>query len=219
MPTATKKVAEILVALAAVMAAGCSKPEVRPPPVAYYIDAQALQGGDRRVLFVPLANETNCPTASTGMAAALFESIQGRRQFQLTSEVPAMGPDGSPLFDSGHMMSMKDLAEIRRQTHCDAILLGAVTSFSPYPSLKIGLYLRLVDLRDSRVLWSIDHVWDSTDKATQGRIECYFHEKRGDKYDPIRWRLATVSPAALQQFVAYEVAETLPCPTEVAGRP
>jgi len=215
----TTSIIALMLATLATLAAGCRTPEATRSPVAHYVDSTALQTGSRRVLFVPLANETSYPVASAGMTSALFESVQGRRLFQLTSEVPSMGPDGNPFSDNSHMLSLKDLAQIRRQTNCDAVLLGAVTCFSPYPSLRIGLYLRLVGLRDSRVLWSVDQVWDSTDKATQKRIERYFHDERGDAYDPIQWHLATVSPAALQQFVAYEVAQTLPCPADAAERP
>jgi len=222
-PAATNTTAAIIavmLAALATLAAGCHKPEAtRSPAVAHYIDSEALQTGSRRVLFVPLANETSYPSASAGMTSALFESVQGRRLFQLTAEVPSMGPDGNPPGDNSHMLSLKDLAHIRRQTNCDAVLLGAVTCFSPYPSLRIGLYLRLVGLRDSRVLWAVDQVWDSSDKATQKRIARYFHDQRGEAYDPIQWHLATVSPAALQQFVAYEVAQTLPCPADAAERP
>jgi hypothetical protein len=202
-----------IILAAAALAAGCHGPErPEPSPVPAYIDTAALQAKTRRVLLVPLANEASGSTASAGMTAALLESLQGRRLFQLTLETPSVGPDGNPLINGGRTLSLKDLAQIRRQTDCDAILLGAITSFSPYPNLKIGLYLRLVDMRDSRILWSVQQIWDSSDKTTQDRIEQYFHSKLGDSYDPIRWRLATVSPAKFEEFVAYEVARTLPGP-------
>ena len=68
----------------------------------------------------------------------------------------------------------------------------------------------MVDLRDSRVLWAVDHVWDATDQETQRRIAHYFTEHKGEGYDPLNWQLTTVSPAVFQQFIAFEVASTLP---------
>jgi hypothetical protein len=198
------------------LTAGCLSAErAEPSPVPAYLDMAALQAKARRVLLVPLANEATGPTASVGMTSALLENLQGRRLFQLVLETSPVNPDGSPLINGSRPLSFKDMAQIRRQTDCNAILLGAITSFSAYPNLKIGLHLRLVDLRDSRILWSVQQLWDSSDKTTQQRIERYFRNKLGDAYDPIRWRLAMVSPATFEEFVAYEVAQTLPGPDDV----
>jgi hypothetical protein len=218
MPRVASRVILILWAATVVAAAGCTESQkVEPSPVSAYLDLAALQAGAKRVLLVPLANEAIGPDATAGTTAALLENLQERHLFQLVRENPSVGPDGTLPINGGRTLSIRDLAQIRRQTDCDAVLLGAVTSFSSYPNLKIGLYLRLVDLRDSRILWSVQHIWDASDKGTQDRIEQYFRTKMGDSYDPIRWRLATVSPTAFEQFVAYEVAQTLPRPDD-AGK-
>jgi hypothetical protein len=215
MPNAANVVLGVLLAAVAVLAAGClGKDRTEPSISPSYIDLASLQGWNRRVLIVPLAHETNGPNASPGMTAALVEHIQERRLFQRIVETPVEGADGAPLISGSRPLSLKDLSQIRRQTDCDSVLLGTITSFSSYPNLKIGLHLRLVDLRDSRILWAIQQIWDSSDKATQERIERYFHDKLGESYDPLRWRLATVSPAAFETFVAYEVAQTLPSPKD-----
>jgi hypothetical protein len=96
---------------------------------------------------------------------------------------------------------------------CDAILVGAVTQFEPYPHMQGGLYLRLVDVRTGRLIWSVDHVWDTADEKVRKRIQAFFEHELGKTDDPLKWRLATVSTQAFDRFVAYEAAGTLPALT------
>lgn len=197
----------LVVALAALI--GCV-PKTPPRGIGCYLDRDALPGRVQRVLFVPLADDANCPSAADGMTRALYSALQDRQLFHIGMLAPADTPTDEPAVDPRRALVMKDLLRMRQTSKGDAALLGTVNLFKPYPQMQIGVCLRLVDLRDGRVLWAIEHVWDATDRVTQERMEIYFHKQRGEDYDPLDWRLATVSPAAFQQFAAYEMAETLP---------
>ena len=86
------------------------------------------------------------------------------------------------------------------------------------PRMQIGLYLQLLDLRRGRLVWGLDHTWDTTDRATEQRIKAFFRSRMRDGYGPLDWRMAVTSPKVFQKFVACEVAETLtPDPPAVAG--
>jgi hypothetical protein len=194
----------------ALLATGCRPLLVPQSHVGYYLDRQMLPGRVHNVVFLPLANDTGYPPVSEGTTTALFQAIQGRQLFYITlAQLPETPADGNPV-DVRKAFTLKDLAQMRQSFGSDAVLIGTVTQFHPYPRMQLGLYLRLVDLRDSRIIWSVDHVWDATDKATQTRMEAYFHDQRGTGFDPITWRLTAVSPAEFEQFVAYEIVGTLP---------
>jgi hypothetical protein len=206
-PTATRhSVTALLVGLACTLA-GCLAGK-SAPPVSCYLDAQALSGYVQRVALLPLASETAYPAVAEGMTTAMFRALQGKQLFHVTL---ASAADAGAL-DFQRPFSLKDLARLRQATGADAILVGTVRSFQPYPRMHLGLYMRLLDLRDSRVIWAVDHLWDATDKDTQERMEKYFHEQCGEHWEPLRWRLATVGPSVMQQFVAYEAVGTLPTP-------
>jgi hypothetical protein len=203
----------IAAALALGMAAllpGCWKDKRHESPVGYYLDAPALLSSVRSAVFIPLKNETSYPPAADGMTAALVPAIQGKQLFHV-EVLPVRDPatEGA-VFDGRRPFTLKELAHLRQTLGCDAVLVGAVSQFQAYPRMRIALYLKLLDLRDSRVLWAVEHTWDATDQETQERLEHYFAKEKANEYEPVQWRLGLVSPAVFQQFVAQEAAETLP---------
>jgi TolB-like protein len=197
-------------------ATGCNqqKRDESPPGAAIpcYIDHDMLPGRVQSTSIIPLANDTTYPSVSDGMTTSLYAALLGRQLFNVTVVPPADASTEVGGADPHRSLTLKDLARMRQALGSDVVLIGTVGHFQPYPRMQIGVSLRMVDLRDGRVIWAINHVWDSTDKATQQRIEKYFQRMRGKDYDPIEWRLATVSPATFQEFVAWEMATTLPGP-------
>jgi len=190
-----------------VLLAGCQRKA--HSRVRYYLDRDAIQSANRVVL-LPLANETDTPGVEERLEAELLASIQRRRLFQV-HEV-ARGPyAGQTLLDPDRQtFSKKDLVDVRKACGADAALIGLVNRCQPYPRMQVGLYLRLVDLRNGTLLWAVDHVWDVTTEHTQRRLKAFFEREMGTGTDPFAWQLATVSPQAFQKFVAWEVAGTLP---------
>lgn len=195
--------------LAAVLAAGCGSNQARLR-VGHYLDPAGGILRVDRVAFVPLANATDFPGVEEGLTTELLQALQGRRLFRV-SLVPATNDTGGPWCrPSGQAITLRELADMRKAFRCDAALVGTVTAFQPYPHLQGGLYLRLVDLRDGRLLWAVDHTWDTSDRRTQQRIEDYYRRSVESGDSPLQWRIALVSSRAFQKFVAQEVAATLP---------
>ena len=69
---------------------------------------------------------------------------------------------------------------------------------------KVGIGL------GARLVWAVDHHWDTTDKATERRSKRHFSSEMRSGYNRVRWRLGLRSPKLFQKFVADEVADTLP---------
>jgi len=191
-----------------VLAAGCKR-ETRTQ-IGFYMAPGGIPAEITRVAFVPMTNLSEFPTATDGMGAALAQAVQATKLFHFEVASPADSLCTCLPRDPKGQFSLKQLSELRRSLACDAILVGAVTQFEPYPHMQGGLYLRLVDVRTGRLIWSVDHVWDTADEKVRKRIQAFFEHELGKTDDPLKWRLATVSTQAFDRYVAFEVAETLP---------
>jgi hypothetical protein len=177
--------------------------------VSHFVERGRALFDIERVVFIPLANETAYPEAGDGLDAELVRAVQCRRLFRLEPAPPeALGAAAG-----GKAVTLRELAAIRSAVNSDAVLLGAVTHFRPPPHMQIGLYLRLLDLRQGRVLWTVDYLWDAASRDTQERIAVFYSCYMAESGSPLQWQMATVSPKMFQKFVAWEVAQTLP------GRP
>jgi len=216
--------AMLRVALIAWLAsAGCQHHKVaEKSSVNFYLASRQDLMALNRVVFVEVGQDNGYPQVASAATEALFQAVQSRQLFHM--DVVARNDRTCRDLPMGlsETYTMQQLVAIREALKCDAVLFGAINHFQPHPRMQMGLYLRLLDLRKGKLLWAVDHVWDSTDKATQARIEDFFAHKMGSGYDPVDWRLALVSPAMFERFVAYEVAWTLPArgePDSPTGAP
>jgi len=200
---------------------GCSSTPSQncPPKVGYYLAPTEELDRVRKVTIVSLSAPKDNETVAEGMTSALFQTVQGRRLFQLdvidSNDTAWREMD----IDVQQPLTPAQYAALRKAYRCDAILLGTIQEFQPYPRMRMSMRLQLLDLRKGKLLWGIDHVWDTTDQATEYRIRSYFSGHETNQFAPIEWHLATVSPRAFEKFVAYEIAQTLPCkaPKECKG--
>jgi hypothetical protein len=171
---------------------------------------------------VELDNKSSYPQIATDVTEVLFQALQKKQPFGLAI-VRRNNPAWRGLqldLNSGYQAqnsalavpptyTLEQLTEIRKTLKCDAVLIGTISQFKPYPHMAIGLRLKLVDLRDGQLLWALEQIWDSSDKTTEYRINSYFQYQMRTGYAPLREQLVAVSPLEFIKFVAYEVAETL----------
>jgi hypothetical protein len=75
--------------------------------------------------------------------------------------------------------------------------------------MAMGIQLKLIDLRDGRVICAIEQIWDTADKATEKRIKKYFEQQLRQGFAPLNEQLAALSTINFVRFVTYDVAETL----------
>ncbi len=196
--------------LPAFLLAGCSVYSAPVPLADYYFlnpDKNLYTVG--RVALVELNNNSSYPQISIDVTEALFQSLQKKQVFGLTLIRQSDPAWRSLQLDIDSAYTLEQLSAIRRTLNCDALLIGTVTEYRPYPHLTIGLRLRLLDLNDGMLLWALEQIWDSADKATEYRIKDYFLFQVRSGYEPLREQLVAVSSLKFVKFVAYEVAETI----------
>jgi hypothetical protein len=75
--------------------------------------------------------------------------------------------------------------------------------------MAMGLQLKLIDLRDGQVVWAVEQIWDTADKATEERIKKYFEKQLRSGFSPLGEQLAAISSINFIRFVTYDATETL----------
>ena len=206
-----------------VLLTGCRSYRAAGPAANYYyLNSDEDLSAIGRVALVELDNESPYPQVSAGVTEALFQALQKKQIFSLTvvrQDCPAwhslqldvhsglQTQNGG--FASSPTYGLEQLSTIRKTLNCDGILTGTITGYQPYPHMAIGLRLKLIGLKDGRLLWALEQIWDTADKTTEHRIKNYFQCQMRSGFAPLRENLVAVSSLRFIDFVAYEVAETL----------
>lgn len=176
----------------------------------YYINPYADFSTVGKTVVFELDNLSTRPELSTDLTEAVTEAIRKRHLFSLSTLYRAESAWRKLDLNGSSSYSLEELSVIRQQLKADAVLFGRITRYYPYPHLLVALHLKLVDLRNGKLLWATEQVWDSTDKRVERRMRLYFNTRMRAGFQPLDWELLITSPRAFNKFVAYEVAQTLP---------
>jgi hypothetical protein len=203
----------VALALLAAIAAltGCQEPAQRAPrEIPYYLSSPQDVHKIGKVVFVEIPGTELNDEIGRDTTAALLKAIQARGLFTL--ELLALSdPAATEIARMGDQtLSLEQISNLHKRFGSDAAIFGRITSFRSYPHMQMGLRLRMVDLRTAKLLWGVDQIWDTADKDLQDRLEDYFEDQVADEYRPLDWRVVLVSPLALEEFIGYETARTLP---------
>jgi len=198
----------VLLALAAGLV-GCAR-EPSHPDITYRLSDPADLCRLDRVVIAQLQAVDTSDQYARQVSIELSNALQSRRLFHvdLMEESEALYKD-LPL-RTAEGLSIAEMSEIRKALDCDGIILGQVRNFRSYPHMQVGLFVKLIDLRRGKLVWAVDHVWDTARKDTAGRIRQYFCSTIRKGYEPVNWQVAMMSPKMFAKFVTYEVAATLP---------
>ncbi|MHC4531715.1 MAG: hypothetical protein ACYSXD_09170 [Planctomycetota bacterium] len=192
-----------------VILSGCGANRVDKPPVGYYLNPDRDLSTIGRTALVELANNSAYPQTSADVTETLFQALQKKQVFGLTVIRQSETNWKKLQLDLDSEYTLEQLSAMRKDLNCDAVLIGAVTGFEPFPHLSMGLRLKLVDLADGQLLWALERIWDTTDKTTQERIKKYYRHHLLPGFDTLEKELGTVSSLKFLKFVSYETAETL----------
>ncbi|MCK4999520.1 MAG: hypothetical protein KAS23_08290, partial [Anaerohalosphaera sp.] len=91
----------------------------------------------------------------------------------------------------------------------NAIIVGSVTQFKPYPHLTLGIRLKMIDLRNGDLIWAFEQIWDCNDSTTKDRIRHYFRSKNQSGSDELNEQLIAKSSKKFVDFISFEIAQTL----------
>jgi hypothetical protein len=190
--------------------AGCRFYEASEPMPRYsYLSPYKDLTAVGRVAIVELDNDSAYPKISTDITEALFLALQKKQLFGLTMVHQDDAAWRSLEIEPDTVYTLEQLFVIYNVLKCDALLVGTVTEYKPYPHMTVGLRLRLLDLSDGQLLWAAEQVWDSADKTMQRTIKKYYQSQTLSGQESLSEQMTIISPLKFIGFIAYEVAETL----------
>ena len=175
----------------------------------YYLNPSKDLNAIGRTALVELANDSAFPQISADVTESLYQALQKKQVFGLTVIRQSDLAWRKLQLDMDSAYTLEQLSAMRETLNCDAVLIGTVTAFEPFPRLVIGVRLKLIDLMDGQLLWALEQIWDTTDKTTQDRIKNYYGRHLLPGFEMPQEKLGTVSSLRFLKFVAYETAETL----------
>ena len=209
----------LVLLFAAAAAGGCASRGDKKVPAAinHHLSSRKDLYSLQRVMFVALADDTGHPRIAEDTSIALHKKIQAQRLFHVDFVRPEEPICRDLPIDKRDALTVQELAQMRKDLRCDAILFGRITHFMSYPRMQMGLYMKLMDLKDGRLVWAVDHVWDMTDSETEDRAKHFFKHHLRNLYEPANENFLLMSPSAFEQFVAWETARTMFVPQRNPG--
>ncbi|HML74737.1 MAG TPA: hypothetical protein PKB02_09605 [Anaerohalosphaeraceae bacterium] len=193
---------------------GCSKvveQKAVPPSGHFYLDKTADFSSVGRVAILELENQSvSQAELSKVLTQELSDGIGKKHLFSIQSVYQADNEWQSLELNRIKTFSIQDWAAVRKQLKVDALIFGTVTRYRSYPQFLVALNIKMIDLRDGKLLWAIEDVWDSTDKNTELRIKEFYETQMRNGYQPMEWQVVLNSPKAFHKYVIYEVTRTLP---------
>jgi len=189
--------------------AGCGQSQASMEAIPAYSPSPEAIWRLKRVMLVGLDPRDSSPKVARELSESVYIALQSRGAFSVDF-VPRNSPAGASLpAGGGPRFTLEELGAMRSALQCDAVMVGSVTGFQSFPGAWMAAQLWLIDLRNGRVLWGVDHAWRTTDASTIKRMERYF---TSESEEAEALRLAEMSPRTLSRFVAWEIARALPPP-------
>lgn len=187
---------------------GCGSPMYPPMEGAYYKDPKADLRDIGNAAIVTFENRTAYPELAREVTDLIYVGLQKRQRFGLRI-VDAQDPSIGSLDVRPDMpLDPQTCAKISKALGCSGLITGQITEYRPFPHLVIGLRLRLVDLRNARVVWAVEQIWDAQDRSVMSRIKDYIAQQRRSG-GSMSEQLTVISSIDFLGFVAYEISRTL----------
>jgi hypothetical protein len=99
---------------------------------------------------------------------------------------------------------------IREAVGCDAILFTRMTQYRPYPPIAIGWSLKMIECKESQVIWSVDEMFDAGDGTVANAARRYYQENLHQPEPLSDSRSILASPRRFGQYTMHAVLSTLP---------
>jgi hypothetical protein len=194
--------------IAALLAASCGTLAPDPGPLA--TSAVAPDLGTYRLARVGVS-----PLRAASVDAANRAALQGALVAELSAVMPyeLVALDDDDLVEVGVQDAFRRgrydtraVLEVARRYRLDALVLGTVTHYQPYPPQALGLEVELVAIETGATLWSSSLQLDAADARVRARLERWQHDHKSDGGNRESVQLTLVSPERFARFAAAEVA-------------
>jgi hypothetical protein len=191
-----------------ILVPGCVTTEQVGSNSSFYVDKDSISNNIAQTALVELVNETKYPGISPKITRQLYKELQKQQLFSITV-IDKENPEWRRLqLEDKPSYTIRELSRIYKSLNYDALIFGKITEYKPYPHLMLGIKLKMVDLKNAKLLWGFEQIWDSEDKSTEYRIREYLKDRIAGQSRGLQDELVTVSSQKFLKFTAYETANT-----------
>lgn len=170
----------------------------------------------KRVVLMPLANQTAYPKAAEEMQTNLAAELQRAGRFDIVvathEDAAARARD---VFSRGQFDEL-ELLRVAREYQADAVLFGQMTQYHPYNPPRLGLSLLMISPGEGIVIASSDGLWDARETGTAALAKEVYSQSLSFPQSIVGSERVLDSPEMFQRFVSQQVATAL-SPTTTAG--
>ncbi len=205
------------IAFAALAASGCcflngvrfipDKP--LPEPVAY-VDQTVDPAKFRRVLALPLFDESNNGIDSETVSRILRDELSKLHRFEMvqaTESDAILRPADTP--QRNGRIPIETVVELGRRYGVDAVLFGSITRYRPYAPPALALNVSIVDVETGTLVVAVNDFVDAADAAAAESMHRFFVtevDTQGTEYGA---ELMSTSPEWFTRFATRRVARSL----------
>jgi len=211
--------ASLLTGLVVVGCAHLHKP-VPDLPFSFYHSNEFRWRNLKRLVILPLVNETTFPQAAEEIQRSLHAELQQLGRFEVIPVSSLLLERLNQRLRETGRFNEADLVYLARSTGADAVLFGTVTHYSPYFRPRIGLTIHVISPDLGKVISSVDGLWDSNYLPVADRARLHYSRVRslpehvidyakGTFDDAYGTELVLSSPHLYQRYVCWEVARLL----------
>ena len=222
---------EIIVALALSLIVGCAQPTFvarmprmmrmsrkmakatqvvnAPAPFQQFVATNFDWPSVRRIVLMPLANQTAYPHVIDEMRDNLAAEIQRAGRFEIvvaTYDDP--GARSHDVFANGQFNEL-DVLRVAREYSADAVLFANVTQYHPYSPPRIGISLLLVSPAEGVAIASLSGLWDAREANTAAHAQTYFKQTQNWSRSLLGSERVIESPDVFQRYVCQQVSVAL----------
>lgn len=116
---------------------------------------------------------------------------------------------GQPQFSSVGSFPPNFVDTLGQYYRCDALLLIDLIQFRPYKPMAIGIRTKLVGLKDYKLLWAFDAIFDAGDTRVAAGAKRYQQRFQSQNY-PLHEPVSVLqSPRCFARYVAFSVFQNL----------
>lgn len=166
------------------------------------IDWQSI----RRVVLMPLANQTVYPVIMDDIAINLATELQrvGNYDLVVANHVDP-GARAQDVFASGQFNELEVL-RVAREYQADAVLFASVTQYHPYPPPRVGLSLLMISPSEGIPIATLNGMWDAREINVATQAQAYFKQNLSWKRSLLGSERVIDSPDVFQRFVCHQIA-------------
>lgn len=142
-----------------------------------YQSVKVLPSDVRRVLVLPAASDVTMAEEQLIKLDEVVRTTLGQTsQFEISplSREECARITGKRAVRSTDILPYNFLGKLASDHAVDAVLFIDITSYSPYPPLRVGLRAKLARTSDNSLLWAFDTVFSATEPKTVNSARRYW---------------------------------------------